>query len=205
MEIGRQIKKRRTELKMTQEELSKKLNVARSTISNWESERNYPDIQLIVSISEILEIPLENLLSEDSEVVKKITMDTKMRKRQGRKIKILYVVIAIIILAGLFCLYKTQNFKDVSQSSEIVSLDIQNDKVTIVTDLPFYRSVSGYYAGDASENQDATEISLYSQIDLSMKNKNKLIVPLDKDLFKHTRMIKIVYNGRTLKSFPVNL
>lgn len=36
MKIGEQIKKRRQELNMTQEDLAQKLNVARSTISNWE-------------------------------------------------------------------------------------------------------------------------------------------------------------------------
>lgn len=36
MEIGAQIKTRRQELNMTQEQLAKELNVSRSTVSNWE-------------------------------------------------------------------------------------------------------------------------------------------------------------------------
>ena len=37
MEIGAQIKARRQELNMTQERLANKLNVGRSTVSNWET------------------------------------------------------------------------------------------------------------------------------------------------------------------------
>lgn len=50
MHIGKQIKEKRLELNMTQNELAEALNVSRSTVSNWEIERNYPDIQLIVSL-----------------------------------------------------------------------------------------------------------------------------------------------------------
>lgn len=39
MNLGEQIKKRRIELNITQEELANKLNVTRSAISNWETEK----------------------------------------------------------------------------------------------------------------------------------------------------------------------
>lgn len=205
MEIGNQIKQRRKELHLTQEELAQKLNVARSTISNWEVGRNYPDMQLIVSISDILDIPLENLLREDSEVVKKITVDTKVRKKQSHKIKLLCVVIVLMIMTAVFGIYKTQEFKEVSHVSEITSLNVNEDNLTIMTNLPIYRSIAGYFAGDALDDPSAVEITLYSQIDLTMKNKNKLSVPLDKELFQHTDKIIITYKEKTLKTFSVNL
>ena len=70
MEIGTQIKMRRQELNMTQEMLAKELNVGRTTVSNWESGRNYPDLQLIVSISNVLNISLDTLLGKESECEK---------------------------------------------------------------------------------------------------------------------------------------
>lgn len=85
MKIGEQIKKRRQELNMTQEDLAQKLNVARSTISNWEIGRNYPDIQLIVSISDALDLSLDTLLREESDIVQEIANDTRIRKSQTRK------------------------------------------------------------------------------------------------------------------------
>lgn len=59
MSLGTQIKQRRKALGLTQQELADKLNLSRSTVANWEIDRNYPDIKLLLSISEILDIPLE--------------------------------------------------------------------------------------------------------------------------------------------------
>jgi len=81
VKIGTIIKEKRTKSGLTQEDLAKKLHVSRSTISNWEIDRNYPDIKLIVNISKVLNIPLEKLLKEDSDIVNKISEDTIIRKK----------------------------------------------------------------------------------------------------------------------------
>ena len=44
MELSAQIKKYRTELNLSQEELAEKVYVTRQTISNWETGKSYPDI-----------------------------------------------------------------------------------------------------------------------------------------------------------------
>ena len=44
MELNTQIKKYRTELNLSQEELAEKVYVTRQTISNWETGKSYPDI-----------------------------------------------------------------------------------------------------------------------------------------------------------------
>lgn len=87
MSIGSRIKQRRTELNMSQEVLAEKIGVSRSAISNWEIERNYPDLQVIVSLSDILEIPLDTLLKGDAAVVEKISTDTVQRKSLSKKLK----------------------------------------------------------------------------------------------------------------------
>ena len=45
MNIGNQIKKYREQLNISQEELADKIFVTRQTISNWENNKNYPDIK----------------------------------------------------------------------------------------------------------------------------------------------------------------
>ena len=49
MELSIQIKKYRTELHLSQEELAEKVYVTRQTISNWENEKSYPAIIECVS------------------------------------------------------------------------------------------------------------------------------------------------------------
>ena len=51
MNIGNQIKKYREQLKISQEELADKIFVTRQTISNWENNKNYPDIKIIILYS----------------------------------------------------------------------------------------------------------------------------------------------------------
>lgn len=99
MNIGKEIKVRRTELNLTQEDLAKKLNVSRTAISNWEQQRNYPDIELLVTISDELDISLDKLLRGDSKMVKELSLDYKKKKRY--KILIPIFIFIIIILIGI--------------------------------------------------------------------------------------------------------
>mgnify|MGYP005783589299 CR=1 FL=1 len=51
MEVGKQIKRFRRDLKLSQEELAGKIFVTRQTISNWENGKNYPDVNSLVLLS----------------------------------------------------------------------------------------------------------------------------------------------------------
>ena len=99
MNMGDKIKQRRTELKMTQEDLAEKLNVSRSSVANWEAGRNYPDLQLIAAIADILGLSLDELLREDCEMIKRIAEDTKCRKKQSWKIRVLSTFLAVALIA----------------------------------------------------------------------------------------------------------
>jgi len=62
MELGKQIKKYRTEANLSQEDLANKIFVSRQTISNWENDKNYPDIKSLVLMSEVFRVCLDNLI-----------------------------------------------------------------------------------------------------------------------------------------------
>ena len=50
MNIGTQILKIRKEKALTQEEFGKIFHVTRQTVSNWENEKSYPDLQILIDI-----------------------------------------------------------------------------------------------------------------------------------------------------------
>ena len=52
---------------LSQEELAVKLNVVRQTISKWEKGLSVPDSEMLLHISEILEIPVSTLIGENIE------------------------------------------------------------------------------------------------------------------------------------------
>ena len=70
MEIGKQIRKYRMELKLSQDDLADKVYVTRQTISNWENDRNYPDIRSLVLLSNVFGISLDILVKGDLEQMK---------------------------------------------------------------------------------------------------------------------------------------
>ena len=71
MELSIQIKKYRTELHLSQEELAEKVYVTRQTISNWENEKSYPDIHSLLLLSSLFNASLDQLIKGDIEKMKK--------------------------------------------------------------------------------------------------------------------------------------
>ena len=51
MELGKQIKIHRQEARLSQEELANRVYVSRQTISNWENDKSYPDLNSLVLLS----------------------------------------------------------------------------------------------------------------------------------------------------------
>ena len=106
MEIGNQIKKYRNELGLSQEELADKIFVTRQTISNWENEKNYPDIRSLVMLSTLFDISLDNLVKGDLEEMKKQIKENDVRElhRHGMVMTIFMVVMILspIPLVRLF-------------------------------------------------------------------------------------------------------
>lgn len=70
MKIGKQIKKYRTEMRFSQDELAEKIFVSRQTISNWENDKNYPDVKSLLLISSLFNVSLDILIKGDLEEMK---------------------------------------------------------------------------------------------------------------------------------------
>ena len=199
MKLGELIKKRRNELNMTQEELAKKINVSRSAVSNWEIGRNYPDIQLIILLSDELDISLDHLLKGEEHVVKQIANDTKIREKLNKKVKLLYCIGIIIIISFIIYFYKTNEYLDISNTDQILSITKADQMLDIKTDLPFYRSLETYFMNNSTK-ENTLEIVLSSRIDLTMKNNNHLMVPL-LDTRQDYNQVDLLVDGEVIKTF----
>ena len=66
MIIGNQIMAIRRERQLTQEQFGSLFHVTRQTVSNWENGKSYPDLQLLVAISDQFGVSLDTLLKEDT-------------------------------------------------------------------------------------------------------------------------------------------
>ena len=70
MKIGKQIKKYRTEMGLSQDKLAEKIFVSRQTISNWENNKNYPDVKSLLLLSSLFNVSLDMLVKGDLEKMK---------------------------------------------------------------------------------------------------------------------------------------
>ena len=78
MNIGNQILNIRKENQLTQEEFGKLFHVTRQTVSNWENGKRYPELQILVSISDQFGVSLDTLWKEDLKMVQSIDKERVM-------------------------------------------------------------------------------------------------------------------------------
>ncbi|MBO5160166.1 MAG: helix-turn-helix transcriptional regulator [Lachnospiraceae bacterium] len=64
MSIGNKIYILRKKHKMSQEQFASLFFVTRQTVSNWENEKNFPDLQILIKISNQFNISLDELIKE---------------------------------------------------------------------------------------------------------------------------------------------
>lgn len=99
MNIGNQIKKYREQLKISQEELADKIFVTRQTISNWENNKNYPDIKSLSLLSYNLNVSLDDLIKGDVEKMKEIIDEEEIKKLNFYSKILTVCFVALILLA----------------------------------------------------------------------------------------------------------
>ena len=62
--FGTNLKDLREKKKMSQEDLARKLQISRQSISKWEQSISYPSILYLVPLTKILDCTLEELLKD---------------------------------------------------------------------------------------------------------------------------------------------
>ncbi|MCD8819494.1 helix-turn-helix domain-containing protein [Mammaliicoccus sciuri] len=80
MDFHKILKKKRIEADLSQEELAEQLNISRQSISKWENEKGYPNIETLLKISEIFNVTVDELLKGDDYLKNKIIQDSKKLK-----------------------------------------------------------------------------------------------------------------------------
>lgn len=102
MNISEKIKKIRGEKNLTQEQFAEKIYVSRNAVAKWENNRGYPDIQNLITISEVFNVSLDELVKEDDKVKSKIIAESSSKK--WHFLVIMYLI-AIIVYIFYFLIF----------------------------------------------------------------------------------------------------
>lgn len=89
MSLGKRIQEARKKCNITQEELAEKLGVTRQSISRWESDVVYPDMENIVKLANELDVSCDYLLkNEIKEAVKENPFSRLLLDIIGKKVSV---------------------------------------------------------------------------------------------------------------------
>ena len=98
MDISNQIKTRREAMGLSQEQLAEKLYVSRQTISNWERDKTYPDVQSLLMLSVLFDTSIDTLVKGDVTVMEEAV--ERDRQRLGtRMLWLAVLMLALLVLA----------------------------------------------------------------------------------------------------------
>lgn len=101
MDFGKQIKQLRRDNNLTQEQMANMLNVSRQAISNWENNKNLPDLELLILMSKVFSISLDQLILGGSDMN---NMTEKLIKDGSETRRTRFNMIAIVMGTILLCI-----------------------------------------------------------------------------------------------------
>lgn len=87
MTLGQRLKKVRVDKGYSQNDVATFLNISRQSISRWETDKSYPDIDNLVELSKYYEVSIDELLIETKELQQEINEKTEQMNKNIEEIE----------------------------------------------------------------------------------------------------------------------
>ena len=147
MKISTILKQPRLDLNLTQEQVAEKVFVSTKSISNWETDRNFPDRESLVRLAKLYNLSLDSLLLEGSDIMNDIKK--KEKAYQLQKVSLIGPQLTNFILFLMLLLPDKFKFFYMSDSmSYLILLAVFSNAVTV---FYFNNQLKKY---DIKENED---------------------------------------------------
>lgn len=162
MSFSEKLIKLRKQHGFSQEELGYKLNVTRQTVSKWELGQTVPEMNKLISLSQIYGISLDELTNEDELNVDnttkkddiKIETENKTKDKDLRKI-LIPLIIVLIVIALILGIYKISNFRTVNKAAgEILTTSKEIDKESSGIFISFINFIKEIVSGQIEEQKE---------------------------------------------------
>ena len=112
MELGARIKEHRKRCGLSQEDLAIRVFVARQTVSNWETDKTYPDVQSLLLLAELFHTSIDELVKGDLAFIEKtIDRDVQSMRRLNRQIIVLLLAAVAVFVALAVALPQPSGFR----------------------------------------------------------------------------------------------
>ena len=144
MTVGSNITKFRKEKKLTQEELANLINVSPKTISSYENNRNLPNIETLILLSEVLEVSIDEIIG----TTKEDKIVTKEKYNKKRKHNLLIILAISMFSLCIFCIHEfilvgsivstSEELKTIWSLGTLIKLIINNGLFYLVSVILIY-------------------------------------------------------------------
>lgn len=107
MDVGERIKKYREKQNLSQDELALKIFVSRQTISNWETNKSYPDIKSLIMLSNLFAVSLNDFVKGDIKMRKSVTQE---EIKKFNRLGTIFTLELIVLVISAYPLFKLTNY-----------------------------------------------------------------------------------------------
>lgn len=99
MELGSRIRAHRTEAGLSQDDLAGRIYVSRQTISSWENDKTYPDVQSLLLLSQVFGTTIDELVRGDVDTMREaVEKDVRLMKRLGYAMLGFLALVALVVV-----------------------------------------------------------------------------------------------------------
>ena len=128
MFFSERLKKEREQRGWSQIYLAEKIHVSRQSVSKWETGKNYPSIEVIIDLSDLFDITIDELLRSDEELKEKVIQDSKQLAHPNWKTFFdslfllgVFLLLVKLIILGLNYFFGTEILVSEGKSLKIIS------------------------------------------------------------------------------------
>ena len=121
MKIGDKLKQGRMTKNLTQVEVGEILNVSRRTVSSWELNRKYQDLELLVALSDLYDISLDTILREDEKMIQSLSEEIRTGRKRNYWLTLFSMIYFLILIFYVFLLIQGNQIISM-QTLELYSL-----------------------------------------------------------------------------------
>ena len=122
--IGKFIKKLRNEKKLSQNKLAEMIPVTRQAVSNWENGKASPDSQVLIILSEIFDVTIdeiilgrrikkEEIIEAEKEVKLSLFDENNNQKKKLKRITMIFLISIIILILSFLLYYFINNYNSI--------------------------------------------------------------------------------------------
>ena len=175
MDISNQIKKRRTDMGLSQEELAERIYVSRQTISNWETDKTYPDIQSLLLLSILFDTTIDVLVKGDLDMMENTvaSADAKRMRTLAITMSVLLVLMIPFALAGIALWGPLGILLGLAPWAASMVVSVILERIKVENDVQTYREILAFQKGKPVDRTNRTERAVRRQAKTKKAYSNK--------------------------------